>query len=182
MDPKEVLRWGGDADLGAPAELIRHPARSAMLLGPRLPMGAGLLLGAAGSAALIGLGSGSSYLRFLPLLVGLGIGMGFLTAAVVTAAIRAVSAERAGLASGVNNTARQAAGGRPLIVAFRVPEQQAKLLLLAFPPEAVPPGRILTVGGQLRSSEAVITALLFEDQGAVVSQEWRRVQNEGLPV
>jgi DHA2 family methylenomycin A resistance protein-like MFS transporter len=36
--------------------------------------------------------------------------MGLLTASVVAAAIRAVPAERAGLASGVNNTARQAAG------------------------------------------------------------------------
>lgn len=32
MDPKAVLRWGGDADFGTPAELIGHPARSTMLL------------------------------------------------------------------------------------------------------------------------------------------------------
>jgi DHA2 family methylenomycin A resistance protein-like MFS transporter len=36
--------------------------------------------------------------------------MGFLTAAVVHAAIAALPTERAGLASGVNNTSRQAVG------------------------------------------------------------------------
>jgi DHA2 family methylenomycin A resistance protein-like MFS transporter len=40
----------------------------------------------------------------------LGVGMGLLTASVVAAAVRAVPSDRAGLASGVNNTARQAAG------------------------------------------------------------------------
>ncbi|MDN5915217.1 MAG: MFS transporter [Pseudonocardia sp.] len=78
--------------------------------GPRLPMSVGLVLGAAGSVALIGLTPTSGYLRFLPVLLGLGLGMGMLTAAVVAAAVRSVPAERAGLASGVNNTARQAAG------------------------------------------------------------------------
>ncbi|MBB5850547.1 MFS transporter [Amycolatopsis umgeniensis] len=78
--------------------------------GPRPPLTCGLLIGAAGSLSMLGLRPDSGYLRLLPALLGLGIGMGLLTAAVVAAAIRSVPADRAGLASGVNNTARQAAG------------------------------------------------------------------------
>lgn len=84
--------------------------------GPRPCITAGLLLGAAGSAALIGLEPTSSYLRFLPVLLALGCGMGLLTAAVVSAAVAALPPERAGLASGVNNTARQAAGALGIAV------------------------------------------------------------------
>lgn len=46
-----------------------------------------------------------------------GIGLGMLTTAVVAAAVAAVAPDRAGLASGVNNTARQA-GGAIGIAAF----------------------------------------------------------------
>jgi len=78
--------------------------------GPRAPITAGLILGIAGSLWLLGIAPASGYARLLPVLLGLGIGMGLLTAAVVAAAVRAVPADRSGLASGVNNTARQAAG------------------------------------------------------------------------
>ncbi|MCD2193341.1 MFS transporter [Actinomycetospora endophytica] len=79
-------------------------------VGPRPPMTAGLALGIVGCLALVGLRPDSGYLRLLPVLLGLGVGMGLLTAAVVAAAVRAVDPERSGLASGVNNTARQSAG------------------------------------------------------------------------
>jgi DHA2 family methylenomycin A resistance protein-like MFS transporter len=46
----------------------------------------------------------------LPALLSWGIGLGILTPAVVAAAIGALSPDRAGLASAVNNTARQAGG------------------------------------------------------------------------
>ncbi|HET6703714.1 MAG TPA: MFS transporter, partial [Amycolatopsis sp.] len=52
----------------------------------------------------------SGYAALLPTLLGLGIGMGLLTTAVVTAAVAGIPPERAGVASGVNNTARQAGG------------------------------------------------------------------------
>ncbi|MEV4313601.1 MFS transporter [Actinocrispum sp. NPDC049592] len=78
--------------------------------GPRLPMTGGLVLGILGSLALLGLSPTSSYGRLLPVLLGLGVGMGLLTAAVVAAAVRSVPPDRSGLASGVNNTARQTAG------------------------------------------------------------------------
>jgi DHA2 family methylenomycin A resistance protein-like MFS transporter len=76
--------------------------------GPRPPMVAGLALGVAGQASLLLLHPASPYPLLLPALVGLGVGLGLLTAAVVTAAIAAVPPDRSGLASGVNNTARQA--------------------------------------------------------------------------
>jgi MFS transporter, DHA2 family, methylenomycin A resistance protein len=85
--------------------------------GPRRPMIAGPLLAAAG-VGLLGLVSAhSSYLVLVPGLLLWGTGIGALTPAVVAAAIGAVPTDRAGLASGVNNTARQA-GGAIGIAAF----------------------------------------------------------------
>ncbi|MET7992444.1 MFS transporter [Amycolatopsis sp. NPDC005232] len=75
-------------------------------LGPRPPIIAGLLLGAAGLSALLRVDTATTY----PTLLGLGAGMGLLTAAVVTAAVADAPPERAGIAGGVNNAARQAAG------------------------------------------------------------------------
>ena len=85
-------------------------------IGSRVPMTAGLVLGVVGCLALLGLRPDSGYGRLLPVLLALGIGMGLLTAAVVAEAVRAVDPSRAGLASGVNNAARQAAGA--IAVAF----------------------------------------------------------------
>jgi DHA2 family methylenomycin A resistance protein-like MFS transporter len=73
-------------------------------------MAAGLLLAAAGMALITRLEAGSSYAALLPALVLIGTGLGLLTPAVVSAAMSAVPGGRAGLASGVNNTARQAGG------------------------------------------------------------------------
>jgi DHA2 family methylenomycin A resistance protein-like MFS transporter len=79
-------------------------------IGPRLPMAAGLAVAAAGVVLLVPIDAASSYLSLLPALLLWGIGLGLLTPAVVAAAIGAVPRERAGLASAVNNTARQAGG------------------------------------------------------------------------
>ncbi|MEU4392006.1 MFS transporter [Kribbella sp. NPDC023855] len=78
--------------------------------GPRLPMSAGLLLGAAGSACLLLVAPDSGYAAVVPAELGIGLGMGLLTAAVVSAAVGSLPSQYAGLASGVNNTARQAVG------------------------------------------------------------------------
>ncbi|MDS0140512.1 MULTISPECIES: MFS transporter [unclassified Amycolatopsis] len=78
--------------------------------GSRPLMVAGLSLGALGLLNLVLLGENSRYPAFLPTLLGLGIGMGLLTTAVVTAAVSGVPAERAGVAGGINNAARQAGG------------------------------------------------------------------------
>ena len=86
-------------------------------VGPRLPMLVGLLVAAAGVGMISGLGAHSGYLPILAALLPWGIGLGLLTPAVVAAAIGSVDGGRAGLASGVNNAARQA-GGAIGIAAF----------------------------------------------------------------
>jgi DHA2 family methylenomycin A resistance protein-like MFS transporter len=78
--------------------------------GPRPLMVAGLALGALGMLNLVRLNGNSGYAALLPTLLGLGVGMGLLTTAVVTAAVGGIPPERAGVASGINNTARQAGG------------------------------------------------------------------------
>jgi DHA2 family methylenomycin A resistance protein-like MFS transporter len=84
--------------------------RATARFGSRLPMAAGLLVAGTGVALLLRIGPGSSYAALLPALLLWGIGMGLLTPAVVAAAIGAVPGDRAGLASAVNNTSRQAGG------------------------------------------------------------------------
>ncbi|MGW5740374.1 MFS transporter [Amycolatopsis sp. NPDC003861] len=78
--------------------------------GSRPLMVAGLSLGALGMLNLVLLDESSGYPALLPTLLGLGIGMGLLTTAVVTAVVSGVPAERAGVAGGINNAARQAGG------------------------------------------------------------------------
>lgn len=78
--------------------------------GPRRPMVAGLLLTGAGFALLARVGPGSGYPTLLPALLAWGTGNAVLAPSVVTAAMGAVEPARAGLASGVNNTMRQAGG------------------------------------------------------------------------
>jgi DHA2 family methylenomycin A resistance protein-like MFS transporter len=52
----------------------------------------------------------TEYFQLLPALLVWGCGLGTLTPAVVAAAVAAAPADRSGLASAVNNTARQAGG------------------------------------------------------------------------
>jgi MFS transporter, DHA2 family, methylenomycin A resistance protein len=78
--------------------------------GSRRPMLAGLLVAAAGLTLLARAGARATYGELLPAFVLWGAGLGLLTSAVVAAAVGAVESDRAGLASAVNNTARQAGG------------------------------------------------------------------------
>ena len=78
--------------------------------GPRLPMTGGLILAAIGVALLTQADAATGYAMLLPAVLLWGVGLGFLTPAVVAAAVAAAPSDRAGLASAVNNTARQAAG------------------------------------------------------------------------
>jgi len=81
--------------------------RLAARFGPRPPLVGGALVAAAGAAAFALFEPESGYLALLPALAGIGIGGGLFTAPVVTAAMSAVPPQRSGLASGINNTARQ---------------------------------------------------------------------------
>ncbi len=78
--------------------------------GPKPVMISGLLLAALGVALMATWSTHTAYPLLLPAMLGWGIGLGLLTPAVVAAAIAAAPPERSGLASGVNNTARQAGG------------------------------------------------------------------------
>jgi DHA2 family methylenomycin A resistance protein-like MFS transporter len=73
-------------------------------------MAAGLALAAAGLALLSLLGGNAPYAAMLPSFLLWGVGLGFLTPAVVAAAVAAVPASRAGLAASINNAGRQAGG------------------------------------------------------------------------
>ncbi|MGH2894301.1 MAG: MFS transporter, partial [Solirubrobacteraceae bacterium] len=70
----------------------------------------GLILAAGGVALLTLSDSTTGFLTLLPAVLLWGVGLAFLTPAVVSAAVSAVPADRAGLGSAVNNTTRQAAG------------------------------------------------------------------------
>ena len=86
-------------------------------IGARWPMIGGLGSAAVGIALIALTGASSAYLELLPALLLWGIGLGLLTPAVVAAAVASVPGGRSGLASAVNNTARQA-GGAIGIAAF----------------------------------------------------------------
>ncbi|MFL5842882.1 MAG: MFS transporter, partial [Thermoleophilaceae bacterium] len=101
-----------------PLVVLAPPAgRLTARVGPRLPMAIGLLLAAVGLVLLTRAGLHTGYAVLLPALLLWGVGIGFLTPSVVAAAMAAVPRARAGLASAVNNTSRQA-GGAIGIAAF----------------------------------------------------------------
>lgn len=81
--------------------------RTTARIGPRVPMAAGLLVGAAGFTALLVAGRSTAYpLLVLPLALT-GFGTAFTMPAAVATAVDAAPAHRAGVAAGVLNAARQ---------------------------------------------------------------------------
>lgn len=90
--------------------LAPYAGRVASRRGPAPVMAFGLVLAAIGVGLVALWRPGTAYPALLPALLCWGLGLAFLTPAVVAAAVGAVPPERSGLASGVNNTARQAGG------------------------------------------------------------------------
>ncbi|WP_030675229.1 MFS transporter [Streptomyces sp. NRRL B-1347] len=79
-------------------------------VGPRLPLTLGPLIAAAGVLLMLRIGPGSSYAAdVLPAVVVLGVGMSVFVAPLTATVLASVDASRAGLASGVNNTAARIA-------------------------------------------------------------------------
>jgi MFS transporter, DHA2 family, methylenomycin A resistance protein len=105
------------------AVLAPFAGRLTSRIGARLPVSAGLLIAAVGLGLLAMAQPHSSYGLLLPAFLLWGVGLGMLTPAVVAAAISAVPAQRAGLASAINNTARQAGGAIGIAVAGAIAGQ-----------------------------------------------------------
>ena len=79
-------------------------------IGPRVPMLVGLSIGAAGFLGLLSAGPTTSYPVLIAPLIAAGFGMALTMPAATAAVIEAAPANRAGIASGVLNAARQAGG------------------------------------------------------------------------
>jgi len=83
----------------------------AQRFGPRIPMFAGPLLGAAGLVGLSTVGHGTTYWSgVLPFVVVLGLGLVLTVAPLTATAMAAVDDHHAGIASGVNNAVARTAG------------------------------------------------------------------------
>ncbi|CAM5740677.1 DHA2 family efflux MFS transporter permease subunit OS=Streptomyces alboniger OX=132473 GN=CP975_34390 PE=4 SV=1 [Streptomyces alboniger] len=85
-------------------------AKLAGQFGPRVPMVAGQLIGAAGLATLTGVGAHTGVWTVAALMVPVGLGGALTVPALTAMLLDAVPSDRAGTASAVLNTARQAGG------------------------------------------------------------------------
>ncbi|GAA4482231.1 MFS transporter [Rhodococcus olei] len=90
--------------------LSARAGRWAQHHGPRLPMTAGPVVGAAGLLLMLRIGPGASYLTdVLPAVLVFGLGLSTLVAPLTGAVLNSVSTDRAGIASGVNNAVARSA-------------------------------------------------------------------------
>ncbi|MGW5071884.1 MFS transporter [Rhodococcus sp. NPDC004095] len=90
--------------------LSARAGRWAQHHGPRLPMTAGPLIGAAGLLLMLRIGPDASYLtEVLPAVLVFGLGLSTLVAPLTGAVLNSVPTERSGIASGVNNAVARSA-------------------------------------------------------------------------
>ncbi|MEU6737470.1 MFS transporter [Streptomyces physcomitrii] len=103
----------GIATLPITALMLLLSSRTGALakrIGPAPPLIAGPLVGAAGALLMLRVGPGASYpTEVLPAVVVLGLGMSLFVAPLTATVLASVDSARAGLASGVNNTAARVA-------------------------------------------------------------------------
>lgn len=92
-------------------------AKIAQRFGPRVPITVGQLVCAAAMCGLIGVNAHTSAFVTVALTVPFGLGLGFAVPSLTAAMLGSVPAERAGLAGGVFNSARQT-GGAVAVAAF----------------------------------------------------------------
>ncbi|HVX45582.1 MAG TPA: MFS transporter [Mycobacteriales bacterium] len=85
-------------------------ARVATRYGARVPITIGLLICLGGIVTLLGAGPGAPELVIALLLVPMGAGLGFVVPSLTASLLSDIAAERAGLAAGVLNSARQTGG------------------------------------------------------------------------
>ena len=129
-----LLPWMGTLALIAPLG-----GRIAGTLGPRLPAGLGLTLSGAGLLAAAMVPDHHGAIALIGFGIN-GIGLGFATPALVSAATASVPAERAGMAAAVNNTARQAGGAIGVALIGAVAGIETALVIA---------GMVLLVGGAI---------------------------------
>lgn len=85
-------------------------SRLAARTGPRWPMTAGLLLGAAGFALLLGTDAATGYVALMARLLLIPVGVGVAVPSMTATVLSSVPRTRSALAAGVLNTVRQSAG------------------------------------------------------------------------
>jgi EmrB/QacA subfamily drug resistance transporter len=104
----------GAASLPITALMLLLSARSGALaqrIGPRVPLTVGPLVIAVGLLLMTRIGPGDSYLTsVLPAVIVFGLGLTLVVAPVTATVLAAASADRAGIASGINNAVSRVAG------------------------------------------------------------------------
>lgn len=104
-----------------------HARRLPAALEARQRMAIGFVLTAAGTAALTGLDADPGWGRLLPGLLVAGVGTGLANAALGRLAVASVPADRPGMGSGANNTARYLGGAAGVAIVVALAARGAEL-------------------------------------------------------